>query len=55
MMILFLYRLRWTVWIIAMRREPSIKDNRKVEKLNLNVSDYLERFDSYNFFQKSAI
>ena len=26
----------------------------KVEKLNLNVSDYLERFDSYNFFQKSG-
>jgi glycerate-2-kinase len=26
----------------------------KVEKLNLNVSDYLQRFDSYNFFQKSG-
>ena len=26
----------------------------KVEKLNLNVSDYLERSDSYNFFQKSG-
>jgi len=26
----------------------------KVIKLNLNVNDYLERFDSYNFFQKSG-
>ncbi len=26
----------------------------KVEKLGLNVEDYLERFDSYNFFQKSG-
>ncbi|MCX6751695.1 MAG: DUF4147 domain-containing protein [Candidatus Nomurabacteria bacterium] len=26
----------------------------KVEKLNLNISDYLQRFDSYNFFQKSG-
>lgn len=26
----------------------------KIEKLNLNIRDYLQRFDSYNFFQKSG-
>jgi len=26
----------------------------KIEKLGLNVNDYLERFDSYTFFQKSG-
>ena len=25
-----------------------------IQKLNLNVEDYLERFDSYNFFQKAG-
>ena len=25
----------------------------KAEKLNLDVNDYSERFDSYNFFQKT--
>ena len=25
-----------------------------IEKLNLNINDYLERFDSYNFFQKAG-
>lgn len=27
---------------------------KKVEELNLNIDDYLARFDSYNFFQKSG-
>lgn len=26
----------------------------KTKKLNLNIDDYLDRFDSYNFFQKSG-
>ncbi|MFA5936301.1 MAG: DUF4147 domain-containing protein [Candidatus Paceibacterota bacterium] len=26
----------------------------KIEKLNLNVDDYLERFDSYSFFEKTG-
>ena len=26
----------------------------KAMKLNLNVNDYLEKFDSYNFFQKTG-
>jgi len=31
-----------------------VKTLEKAKKMNLGVDDYLERFDSYNFFQKTG-